>query len=244
MLFCDAPKTGTSYFKRLWLNYTRDVTSYENQVHDKGFLSQHGLRYLGSYNETEIEIRLRTYFKFMKVRHPLVRVLSVYRDKLESANTFYHDRLGRTIQHVIGGVPFEETTGDNVTFEQFVKYLVLGNPHRYEHHMKPVTYLCYPCQIHYDYMVRLETSYADYLQVFEKLRSVRDSKQYLLESMLQVKAETDKQRVIDYYSRIPAALINSLQQKYYADMKLFGYTWDMTSLTYGCQVKRNGKECC
>ena len=244
MLFCDAPKTGTSYFKSLWLNYTRHVTGYKDQVHDKGFLNEHGLRYLRSYNDTEIEIRLRTYFKFMTIRHPLVRILSVYRDKLESQNSYYRARLGRAIEHAVGGVPYEETTGDNVSFEQFVTYLIRGSPHEYEHHMRPVTFLCYPCEIHYDYVVRLETSYADYLQVFYKLRNGRDAKQYVLESMLHVKAETDKQRVIDYYSHIPTELINTLQEKYQADMKLFGYTWNNTSLTYGCQAKRNGKECC
>jgi len=242
MLFCDAPKTGTSFFKRLWLNYTRDVAG--TQVHDKDFLNEHGLRYLHSYSEAEIEIRLRTYFKFLTVRHPLVRILSVYRNKLESPNKYYHEHLGRTIEHVIGGVPMEDTTGDYVTFKQFVTYLVGGSPHEYEHHMRPVTYLCYPCEIHYDFIVRLETSYADYLQVFYKLRNARDAKQYLLESMLYVKAETDKQRVIRYYSQLPAELINSLQEKYHADMTFFGYTWDNTSLTYGCELKRNGKECC
>ena len=244
MLFCDAPKVGSTYFKTLWLNYTRDVASPVSQVHKWNYLRRHGLRYLSSYNHSEIKTRLRTYFKFMMVRHPLVRLLSVYREKLESPNRYYRNRVGRFIENSIGGIPFNDTTGDDVTFVQFVEFFVRGYARKKDHHWKPVTDLCHPCEIHYDYIVRLETSYADYLQVFFKLKNAPDSKAYLLESMAAFKAGTDRERITKYYSQIPAEWINILRRIYRFDMNLFGYTWDDMLLTYGCQVKRNGSECC
>ena len=49
----------------------------------------HGFTFLNSFNDTEINRRLRTYFKFMFVRNPAERAISVYRNKFNDIEAFY-----------------------------------------------------------------------------------------------------------------------------------------------------------
>ena len=48
-----------------------------------------GFTFLNSFNESEIMRRLKTYFKFMFVRNPAERALSVYRNKFNEIESFY-----------------------------------------------------------------------------------------------------------------------------------------------------------
>ena len=243
MLFCDAPKTGSSFFKNLWLNYTRGVDGGKH-IHQRSFLRKHNLRYLNSYNHSERLIRLKTYFKFMVARHPMVRVLSAYREKLELPNQYYHSFLGRPIERQYGHVPPRQSKGDNVTFEQMVRYLVDRRPTVYDHHWTPVSLLCKPCEIQYDYIARLETSNADYEHIFSKLKDVPGSKKGLPESVTTHKGRTDFDNVKNYYQQVPLTYINTLVEKYNLDFHLFGYTWNKTLHSYGCRMTEDGKECC
>ena len=239
MLFCDVPKTGSSFFKMLWLNYTRGIYEY-NRVHDRGVLRKYNLRYLDTYNRTEVQIRLKSYFKFMVVRHPLVRILSAYRDKLENANPFYPAVLGRTIERQYGHVPAGKSKGRNVTFKQMVHYIIDHGP--YDHHWTPISLLCNACEIEYDYVARLETSYLDYRYIFSKLKNVHGDNTGLPQSFRAYKGATDFDMVRKYYKTVPINYTNLLIEKYYMDFRLFGYTWNITSLSYGNRVNAYGKE--
>ncbi|KAI0232138.1 Carbohydrate sulfotransferase 12 [Lamellibrachia satsuma] len=242
MLFCDAPKTGSSFFKDLWLNYTRNVYGGPD-VHTIGFLKKHGLRYLSTYSQSEIQTRLKTYYKFMVARHPLVRLLSAYHEKLELPNKIYQRFVGRHIEQRYG-ITANQSKGANVTFEQFVHYLVDTNPVSYNHHWKPVTFLCHPCEIQYDYIVKLDTSYVDYIYILSQVKNITDSKRGLINSVTSYKALTGFDRVKKYYTRVPATHMDFIERTYHLDLDLFGYTWNKTSLSYGCRVKTEGKECC
>ena len=246
VLFCDAPKTGSSFFKGLWLKYTRDVTNERMFVHDNAYLLKYNLRYLSNYSQSEQETRLQTYFKFMVARHPMLRVLSTYRDKLERNNTFYRQKHGRLIEQKYGrhdsALP---PKGDNVTFEQFVHHIVDSDPLKFEHHWRPVSFLCHPCEIQYDYIAKLETSNVDYLHIFSHDQTIPDSKRQLFESTAHYTASTDVDRVKRYYGRIPVNHIDALERIYHLDLNLFGYTWNTTSLSHGCRVTaRDNDTCC
>ena len=239
MLFCDAPKTGSSFFKILWLNYTREV--YQPRlIHERSFLAKHNLRYLNSYSQAGIQTRLETYFKFMVVRHPFVRILSTYIEKLEKPNEYYQPLLGRTIERKYSNVSARQATGKNVSFSQMVQYIVDSGP--YDHHWTPVSLLCNPCEIAYDYIAKLETSHVDYKHIFSKLKNVPGSKTGLPRSVTAYRGATDLDMVRKYYKTVPINVTNSLFQTYNTDFELFGYTWNTTSQSYGDRMNADGKE--
>ena len=241
MLFCDVPKAGSTFVKTLWLNFTQDVQLGRN-IHLIAALRRHNLRYLNTYNASEIQIRLKSYFKFMVARHPLVRLLSGYRDKLEVWDAMFEFKVGRFIKQLHFSA--NQSKRARVTFEEFVHYLVNKSPVDYNFHWRPFTLLCQPCEIHYDYIVKLETSHVDYPYIFSKLKNMTDSKRRILKSMKAHKTTTDLESIKKYYDRIPAPYMNTLETIYRFDLNLFGYTWNQTSLSYGCRVKTEGKECC
>ena len=241
VLFCDVPKAGSTFFKNLWLNFTRDV-SIGKAVHIPRVLYKHNLRYLNSYTKPEIQTRLKTYFKFMVARHPFVRILSAYRSKFEVPNQLFEQIAGEYIKMRYS--PENKPKDYRVTFEEFVHYLVDKDLAEYNSHWKPLTYVCQPCEIHYDYIVKLETSYVDYPRILSTLKNVSDSKRGVLKSMRMYKVNTSLDRVQTYYSRIPVNHMNSLEEIYHLDLDLFGYTWNKTSLTPGCQIHTEGNNCC
>ena len=243
ILFCVPPKAGCSLFKRLWLNITRDVDGGRN-IHNRKLLRKHNLRYLNTYNTSEIQTRLKTYYKFMTARHPLLRVLSAYRQKFELPNKLYHSTVGRGIERKYGHIPENQSKGDNVTFEQFVHFLIDTNPAGYDHHWRPISMLCHPCQISYDYIAKLETSHEDYPRMFSRFKNLTDSKKSALEYMTNHRAVTDFDLVNKLYSVIPKQHMDIFKTNYNIDTLMFGYTWNSTSMAQGCRVKTEGKECC
>ena len=180
----------------------------------------------------------------MVARHPMVRVLSAYREKLELPNQYYHSVLGRPIERQYGHVPPRQSKGDNVTFEQMVRYLGDRRPTDYDHHWTPVSLLCIPCEIQYDYIAKLETSHVDYEYIFSKLKDVASSKKALPKSVTTYRGWTGINNVKKYYQQIPLTHVSTLVDKYKLDFYLFGYTWNKTLQSYGCRVSEDGKECC
>ena len=81
----------------------------------------------------------REYFTFLMVRHPFHRLISAFRDKLETL-TEYNTRY-----HVTHGVRMTErrvhnsSVADNPTFPEFVDYLIRTPPNIMDKHWAPYT---------------------------------------------------------------------------------------------------------
>ena len=81
VIYCVIPKGGCANWKKAILKSIigREVTREE--VQDIEFMHRHNFRRLSNYSKREINQRLKTYFKFLVVRHPMERLLSAYRSK-------------------------------------------------------------------------------------------------------------------------------------------------------------------
>ena len=178
----------------------------------------------------------------MIARHPLVRILSTYRDKLEDPITpwIYHANLTKRIIKQYGHMSAGQSTNNTVDFKQMVHYLIDHGP--YDYHWIPVSRLCNPCEIPYDYIARLETSYLDYPYIFSKLENVPGSEKGLPKSVVTYKGATDLDVVRKYYGTLPINVTKILIEKYNMDFHLFGYTWNIASQSYGPRMNANGKE--
>ena len=167
MLYCAIPKVGCTTFKRIiakLTGLTGTASDREMHVHDEDYMESLGLRYLSRYNVDHIQHRLKHYFKFMIVRHPLERLLSAYRDKFTSVNehnAHFHFKYGRKIIRKFRYRPSRKSLkyGHDVTFPEFIKYIIsLDNKiEEYNPHWGSYTQLCYPAHIHYDFIGKFET---------------------------------------------------------------------------------------
>ena len=63
------------------------------------YLKKYGFHRLRDemYSAADIKFRLKNYYKFMAVRHPLHRLVSAFRDKLREDNVWYNKYLGSKI---------------------------------------------------------------------------------------------------------------------------------------------------
>uniref|UniRef100_A0A8C4DYV1 Carbohydrate sulfotransferase n=1 Tax=Dicentrarchus labrax TaxID=13489 RepID=A0A8C4DYV1_DICLA len=96
LLYCEVPKAGCSNWKRVLMVLGGSATSTQDIPHDAAHYGNH-LRRLESYDRAGITERLRSYTKVLFVREPFERLVSAFRDKFESPNSYYHPVFGRPI---------------------------------------------------------------------------------------------------------------------------------------------------
>ncbi|KAL2103883.1 hypothetical protein ACEWY4_000751 [Coilia grayii] len=164
LLYCYVPKVACTNWKRVLMvltgkgRYREPLAIPANEAHVPG-----NLRTLSEYSPAEINRRLRSYLKFIFVREPFERLVSAYRNKFtRSYNTAFHKRYGTKIvqRHRVNPKARSLERGDDVSFEEFVYYLVDPRTQREEpfnEHWERVHSLCHPCLIHYDVVGKYET---------------------------------------------------------------------------------------
>ncbi|TMS20480.1 Carbohydrate sulfotransferase 14 [Larimichthys crocea] len=142
-LYCYVPKVACSNWKRVLKVLSGalesvDVNSKMNHHSDLVFLS--------SLKPEEIRYRLKHYFKFMFVREPMERLLSAYRNKFGEIQS-YQKKYGVEIvkRYRKSRAKDAPIKGDDVTFGEFVRYLLDEDVERMNEHWMPMYNLCQPC---------------------------------------------------------------------------------------------------
>jgi hypothetical protein len=173
-------------------------------------------------NETEQEIALRTYFKFVFLRHPFERILSAFRDKLvdprmESSWGGLRNRL----KHMYRPSCQQKVTGceaEPLKLGEFVQFLIDPRTSRpYDPHWRQVDELCQPCSIRFDFIGHFETFVEDRMYVMRRLG---------IDKLVQFPSpltHNTSDLVTKYFAEVPPADVERLRQIYRADFDLFGY---------------------
>uniref|UniRef100_A0A8D0A2J8 Carbohydrate sulfotransferase n=1 Tax=Sander lucioperca TaxID=283035 RepID=A0A8D0A2J8_SANLU len=163
LLYCEVPKAGCSNWKRVLMVLGGKAASTWDIPHD----AAHGanrLRRLDSYDAAGITERLRSYTKVLFVREPFERLVSAFRDKFESPNSYYHPVFGRAIiaRYRANASLGALRSGAGVSFPEFVRYLLdVRRPVGMDIHWTPVSQLCSPCLLRYSFIGKLESLEAD-----------------------------------------------------------------------------------
>ncbi|CAJ1055783.1 carbohydrate sulfotransferase 8-like [Xyrichtys novacula] len=158
LLYCEVPKAGCSNWKRVLMVLAGYADSALDIPHDIAHIHNR-LPHLVNFDLDSIMERVNTYTKVLFVRDPFERLVSAFRDKFENPNDYYHRLFGRHIisRYRANASQSALNTGDGVTFREFVHYLL--DPRRpvgMDSHWTPVSTLCHPCLIHYDFIGKFE----------------------------------------------------------------------------------------
>ncbi|XP_040893791.1 carbohydrate sulfotransferase 8-like isoform X2 [Toxotes jaculatrix] len=159
LLYCEVPKAGCSNWKRVLMVLGGSAASTRDIPHDAAHYANRLLR-LESYDRVGIAERLRSYTKVLFVREPFERLVSAFRDKFESPNSYYHPVFGRPIisRYRANATRTALRTGAGVTFREFVQYLLdVRRPVGMDIHWEPVSQLCNPCLLRYDFIGKFES---------------------------------------------------------------------------------------
>lgn len=189
-------------------------------VHNK---SHYHFRYLHEYTSSEIVVKLRTYYKFLFVRHPLERLASAYRNKfVESYNLSMFNRIyGRYIVRNFRKHETSQKMETIISFWEFIRYILEGKDEVMDNHWRLYDDLCKPCLIYYDfigYFQELERDANDILRILHVTDKVSFPRN--LTSRYEVPSSELAGR---YFSELPRSLKEKVYEKYQHDFEMFGY---------------------
>jgi hypothetical protein len=140
---------------------------------------------LDQFNTTEIHRRLDRYTKAIFVRHPLERLVSAFRSKFQTVTPkteFYREYYGNIIarrfrkpqsaasaaanfQSIVPAYMLDffrlrraprEVPINDITFPEFVRFIAEHGPDGFDQHWRPISNLCRPGDIQYDFVGRYE----------------------------------------------------------------------------------------
>ena len=199
---------------------------------------------------------LKEYYKVMVVRHPFVRLVSMYFNKVARYNTDTHlwncsaksygTRMSSWLRKN------HPSRIGNCSFNMFVSYF-LNNTEifRKDMHTHPQHSWCNHCDIHYDFIERLETGYSDQEYLLKNIinpnftGTVHKNKDF---SRNLIHGDVFE-RVLPQFQDISDAQLKELAQFYGADLALFGYEFERAEpkgqVRTRCKIDiRGGHYCC
>ena len=153
---------------------------------------------------------------FLITRHPLTRLVSAYRDKLEPGKRKNDSfmRYGKIISTKVRGS--WEAGDPDPTFYEFIKYLIKTPVESYNEHWMPISLRCRVCHLSYDYILHYEDLQSDWALLLKDLNITED-----ISLPWENKGGGD---ITNYYQNISREDMDRLYQKYEADFLMFGYS--------------------
>ena len=230
IMYCDIPKVASTSWKRILfiLSGKMNTTDPEQVPGSILYSDRPGeyVRWLSSYTASEKKLRIREYYKFMFVRDPLERLYSAYRNKFVTGYNKGTEQVlllfGRDIirRYRSGASEHDLTTGEGVTFREFVQYLLdPATSGHFNIHWTPYDELCNPCSMQYDFIGKYETFSEDANSVLEEVGISHLVKKFPGEP----NTRTTPDLIKSAYLNVTSDQIRKLWSLYKTDFSMFDY---------------------
>ncbi|XP_049544296.1 carbohydrate sulfotransferase 11-like [Anopheles darlingi] len=222
LLFCLVFKSGTTslfYNINRWAGYSSDEIL--DQKTDNLMLAR---RKYPWENPKVLQNTMKNTYSFIVVRHPFLRLISAYEERLlEQVHPYY-----KNLSHQI----YKKYHNDGIefgipSFQDFVQYII---DHYKQHpqqkldlHVTQINELCSPCRARYDAILKLETFAQDisYLatqtHLQHKIKPVH---------MNHSRRDSTDRLIQKYFSQITRQQFFDLFSIYMIDFQLFNYSAD------------------
>ncbi|XP_073495231.1 carbohydrate sulfotransferase 14 [Phyllobates terribilis] len=218
LLYCYVPKVACSNWKRVLKVLDGRLDSVDARLKMD---HRQDLLFLSDLSADQVRHRLQHYYKFLFVREPLERLLSAYRNKFGEIKE-YQQRYGQEIVRRYRPQPPGATAskGDDVTFPEFLRYLLDEDEEKMNEHWMPIYRLCQPCALHYDFIGSYERLREDAHRVLDAIRAPS----YIQFPERQAWYKPVTEETLRYHlCHTPAGLLRELLPKYIMDYSLFAY---------------------
>ena len=248
LMVCAPPKAGCTTWKTLLANNSAKGPLPDGykvmSFHFGHALADYGILKLCDYSGNEIRDILEKYHKVIVVRHPLERVLSGYIDKLQSGSDLNWQRNfgSKLLKWARNGkmtrAEIRRSRGKGVHFQEFVKWLMFHPGDQRNEHFAPYQHLCRPCDIAYDDIVKLETHDIDSYDIIAHRLEARGLKTKANTVSGGPESGRVSGREMTEYRNLSHQQLDYLENVYWKDLVMFGYTWERKKL--GQVVSRCG----
>jgi len=221
LVWCKVPKAGSSTWTFNYLKLA-GIQASEHKIHK--LLRDY-------YPKPKNNRELKDTYRFMVSRHPFERLLSAYRDKLESLDRdiinrdgWYFSKYGKAIVS-----EYRENISGNLsskaepTWKEFVTYLINTPITKFDEHWMPMWMLCSPCVVRYTAIAKME-SFSEDTQFIINEAGLEDS--LTVEWKHRTGTVGNSDTIVDYYSQLTKSEIAALYTKYRLDFELYGYDPD------------------
>ena len=232
MLVCAPPNVGSNTLKHILLSTADHFLNLRNNSEriDKSLLRKHGITSLDTFRPVQAKYMLHNFGKIMFVRHPLERLASVYNSKFGTMNYQYKEFQQRFSRTMIRKFRLNATTdvrrnGRYVTFQQMVKYVInlWENGDELDIYLTPISDICFPCGISYDFIGYIENFKDDAQSAFALLPNTY---QQILKRSWTHRRRYNETTIRDVYRSIPKTDIFRLSEVYNIDFYIHAYNLD------------------
>ncbi|XP_074092366.1 carbohydrate sulfotransferase 8-like, partial [Macrotis lagotis] len=221
LLYCEVPKAGCSNWRRVLLLLTLNRSRADPREVRPDLLHRTGLlRRLNSVRPQERGLVLGRYRSLLVSRHPLERLVSAYRDKLLHSEPYYR-HVAAVMRAAVRGRRAQDQRG-NLTFSEFVTFVLRQKPEALDVHWRPVERLCSPCRVGYGLLLHHESLSAEAGRALGSLGislpgSFPSAKEHARER------RTDPGLTRLYLRQLSPQQLSGLHRLYHLDFALFGY---------------------
>ncbi|XP_043274117.1 carbohydrate sulfotransferase 11 isoform X2 [Venturia canescens] len=227
LLYCYVPKVACTNWKRVLMIVTGKWAGNDPlEIPADLAHSSETFQRLSNFTMPQIEQKLANYDALIVVRHPLERLLSAYRNKLETKNEkspkYFQTRFGRRIikKYRPNATRESLSKGDDVTFREFVDFITSDDTQNSRNeHWTPIHELCLPCIVNYNLVSKYESLAEDATEVLERI----GSKPVIFPTRPQSSEPTSK-KLETYYSTLNFKQLRKLAEYYKLDLRLFDYS--------------------
>ncbi|KAI5097981.1 carbohydrate sulfotransferase 8, partial [Silurus meridionalis] len=226
LLYCEVPKAGCSNWKRVLMVLAGVASSTQKINHETVHYSNHLTR-LDSLDQHAVSERLRSYTKVLFIREPMERLVSAYRDKFESPNSYYHPVFGKPIisKYRVNASKSALRTGSGVTFQEFIRYLLdVHRPIGMDIHWEPVSQLCSPCLLDYDFIGKFETIEEEANFLLHRVGAPKNLTFPTFKDRNPEAARTSTRITQHYFTQLSASDRQRVYDFYYMDYLMFNYS--------------------
>ncbi|KAK7065144.1 hypothetical protein SK128_009141 [Halocaridina rubra] len=163
------------------------------------------------------------YTSFIIVRDPFERLLSAYRDKIESQSQKYYKHLRCKIEKDYAPKVLNPKGRDcKPSFPAFVDYVIdehsKGNTPN--EHWAPYYTFCSPCQVHFDYILHFETLAADEAYL---VNAVSGLSSVVTPHKLHASHTSYGELTMKYFQLLSLSQLEKLYSIYEKDFRIFDY---------------------
>ena len=181
-----------------------------------------------SLDDTKRLNMIENYYKFVIIRHPLERLVSGFRNKIEppfnDMSVRFPNYIKMTILQKFRNAEFEKWMSSetkynlSVTFEEFVHYFVNSDLTKINPHLKPIIHTCHPCRVRYNFYGNFRTYSQDALIAMQHLQI--DAKFYRNKSLHSSSQQTSGY-LGHYYDQLNDALKVRLYWKLREELEFY-----------------------